>query len=632
MRIPGTPTDGVSLTVLADALAPYATISSVNSALNTKLNTTGGAVSGLLSFSGLDSVGVRLKSLTAAQYGNLTPANGDIYLDTTTNRIDARVGGTTREVIDSFGGQQIGGNLNLSGTGNLIATGVGEFGDGTGLRYMLVNGANSGTTTGAAVRVQNDGVDIGLFGNLSAVVGGAYNPSFVIRSGAALGFYANNAATPNIWLGTNGNLGLGTGTATVTGGLLQVGDGTGTRYLAINGANSGTTGGSALRIQNNGADIGTLGNASAILGGAYNSNFLMRATGSAIIDSTAGAVILRTGGFDRWQIGANHWYPSVTNAYDLGLSTNRVRDLYVGGINATGTITGGVITGSTSLNTNSISRNTPTATLTLGFGSMPTGFHSVTIGGGGSLTNSTGIAGYLRLDSIINQTGTAGSADIVVNRTETALGSGTHRFMDFQINTQTRWYVDREGSQFFCNGADSTRVFRQSGTGGRLTIYRPNNPAAIAVQFGGGNDELYIGQSGEGSFRASGGGVTVGSAATLLLDSATNSFTFRGSASTTMATLTGAGNLNLIGELQLSTDTRMQRSAQALTTQVFDTSLAAWQTTSRQEASATGARWSVLGATPIVRQTHAAVATDLATAITRLNTLCTHLTNFGLFN
>ncbi len=101
----------VSLTVLADALAPYATISSVNSALNTKLNTTGGAVSGLLSFTGLDSVGVRLKSLTAAQYGNLTPADGDIYLDTTTNRIDARVGGTTREVLDNFGGQQVNGNL-----------------------------------------------------------------------------------------------------------------------------------------------------------------------------------------------------------------------------------------------------------------------------------------------------------------------------------------------------------------------------------------------------------------------------------------------------------------------------------------------------------------------------------------
>lgn len=38
------------------------------------------------------------------------------------------------------------------------------------------------------------------------------------------------------------------------------------------------------------------------------------------------------------------------------------------------------------------------------------------------------------------------------------------------------------------------------------------------------------------------------------------------------------------------------------------------------------------GGTAIVKQTHAAVATDLTTAITRINTLCTQLTNYGLHN
>jgi hypothetical protein len=77
---------------------------------------------------------------------------------------------------------------------------------------------------------------------------------------------------------------------------------------------------------------------------------------------------------------------------------------------------------------------------------MGTGFHSVTIGAGGSLTNSSGIAGYLRLDSIVNQTGTAGSTDFLINRTETALGSGAHNFADFQVGGSSRFSVSNAGN------------------------------------------------------------------------------------------------------------------------------------------------------------------------------------------
>jgi hypothetical protein len=63
-----------------------------------------------------------------------------------------------------------------------------------------------------------------------------------------------------------------------------------------------------------------------------------------IINGDGGAVRLQTGGFNRWEIGANHWIPSNTNLYDLGSTTNRVRDLYTGGINATGTVRLGTYT------------------------------------------------------------------------------------------------------------------------------------------------------------------------------------------------------------------------------------------------------------------------------------------------
>ena len=98
------------------------------------------------------------------------------------------------------------------------------------------------------------------------------------------------------------------------------------------------------------------------------------------------------------------------------------------------------------------------------------------------------------------------------------------------------------------------------------------------------------------------------------------------------------GNTNIVGNITASgsigfSQSRFQQSAsQTLQTQCYDTSLSAWQETSQQKASPSGALYSVLGSTPIAKQTHAAVATDLATAITRLNQLCTHLTNFGFFN
>jgi hypothetical protein len=169
--------------------------------------------------------------------------------------------------------------------------------------------------------------------------------------------------------------------------------------------------------------------------------------------------------------------------------------------------------------------------------------------GGGSLINAAGIAGELTLNATINQTGTAGSTNLLINRTETALGSGEHNFINFQVGGANRWRVDRLGDQYFHDGANYTLISRAPGASGRLRIFRPNSAGAIAVQFGGGNDEMYIGQGSEGSLRVSGTNFALGSAGTLLLDSTTNTFTFRGSASTTMATLTGSGNFTTVGKI-----------------------------------------------------------------------------------
>jgi hypothetical protein len=63
------------------------------------------------SFAGVDHAGLCLQSLTTAQYNALTPANGDLFRDSTTDRIDARLTRGTVELVDTAGGQTIGGNL-----------------------------------------------------------------------------------------------------------------------------------------------------------------------------------------------------------------------------------------------------------------------------------------------------------------------------------------------------------------------------------------------------------------------------------------------------------------------------------------------------------------------------------------
>jgi hypothetical protein len=72
-------------------------------------------LTGLQQFSGTTTVGLRLKSLTTAEYNALTAVNGDLFVDSTTDRIDARLVRGTVELIDSAGGQTIGGTLTVGG-------------------------------------------------------------------------------------------------------------------------------------------------------------------------------------------------------------------------------------------------------------------------------------------------------------------------------------------------------------------------------------------------------------------------------------------------------------------------------------------------------------------------------------
>ncbi len=78
-----------------------------------------------------------------------------------------------------------------------------------------------------------------------------------------------------------------------------------------------------------------------------------------------------------------------------------------------------------------------------------------TLGGGNqsplttaaTITNASGTSYALKLVPTYNQTSTAGSTDIYVNRTQTALGSGTHSLMDLQVSSTSKFRIDNTGKE-----------------------------------------------------------------------------------------------------------------------------------------------------------------------------------------
>jgi hypothetical protein len=75
----------------------------------------GNNFTGKQTFSGTDHVGLCLHSLTSAQYNALTATNGDLFRDSTTDRIDARLARGTVEMLDTAGNQIVLGTLQVNG-------------------------------------------------------------------------------------------------------------------------------------------------------------------------------------------------------------------------------------------------------------------------------------------------------------------------------------------------------------------------------------------------------------------------------------------------------------------------------------------------------------------------------------
>lgn len=65
---------------------------------------------------------------------------------------------------------------------------------------------------------------------------------------------------------------------------------------------------------------------------------------------------------------------------------------------------------------------------------------------GATITNSSGLFGGIVFTPTYNQTGSASSTDILINRTETSVGSGNQLFINAQVSGTSRFIVDHLGN------------------------------------------------------------------------------------------------------------------------------------------------------------------------------------------
>jgi hypothetical protein len=350
-------------------------------------------LSGLQSFTGTSTVGLRLKSLTTAQYNALTATNGDIYRDSTTDRIDARLARGTVELIDSAGGQVIGGSLAVTtlfvggATGPLFRNNAGVI--------EARNNANSALSNITAATVTAD----------------AHRTNVLQRNSGdtTLVLYNANFSVPGFCMqGPSGSYLNSTGT-------------TGTLLINPTVNQTGTAGSTDIQINRTETALGS---------GVHR--FVDLQVGGASRFSVSNAGNLNLNG--TIQFGASSMFRINGAQIEARDSTNTV----------SANLLGATVTAETSLRTNQITRN-GVSTIQVFNANVTSAFPMVTIGTG-SLTNSSGVAGELLLNATINQTGTAGSTNLLINRTETVLGSGAHNFADFQVGGSSRFSVSNTGN------------------------------------------------------------------------------------------------------------------------------------------------------------------------------------------
>jgi hypothetical protein len=340
---------GSDATATTDAsLLVSGTLDDARLSSNVALENVANVFTAKQSFSGTTHSGLCLHSLTTSEYNALTATNGDLFRDSTTDRIDARLSRGTVELIDSAGGQTINGALTVSGLLDLrkgSTTNILQFATNTFLRTdtSQLSIFNTGINRSNISLWRSDNFVIGSSTLIAACsnldsTGGSVDTS-LSRASAGVWQMGTTAANASGSLNLNNLSATGTITASQTTG-----------NPTLNIANPGNSSPDAC------ARIGT---ASAGLWVA-GANYGVRATAgnAATVPFTARGFASQTANLQEWQNSAGAVLASVSSAGNLTASGT----LRVGG----GTVVQTILSATATLNFPSISSNdTHTLTITV---------------------------------------------------------------------------------------------------------------------------------------------------------------------------------------------------------------------------------------------------------------------------
>ena len=113
-----------------------------------------------------------------------------------------------------------------------------------------------------------------------------------------------------------------------------------------------------------------------------------------------------------------------------------------------------------------------------------------------STVSNTGDQIGIKLAPTYNQTsGTANNTDLLINRTETAVGSGTQRLISAQVGSVEKFGIDNVGNGIFIGGVklgSYTTATRPTHAAGKM-IYVTDGSAGSKYQGSDGSTWLSLG-------------------------------------------------------------------------------------------------------------------------------------------
>ncbi len=144
-----------------------------------------------------------------------------------------------------------------------------------------------------------------------------------------------------------------------------------------------------------------------------------------------------------------------------------------------------------------------------------------------SHTESSGANGAVTITPTVNQTSTAGFTDLLINRTQTAVGSGAQYLLDLQVGGSSKLNVDNNGNATSAAKLIAATDLNLNNTSGASPQIKWNTAGATSLDFyAGASREFYVRNDGY-IFPTAGlvtGSTTVSSRS--IADSSGNAFSF----------------------------------------------------------------------------------------------------------